>query len=108
MAGLGKSIGQRAAERVEDILAGHEPEPLLEKMAQGVRTVEPFINQCLAFIFSEAIPIHPPFSTELTHALAPIIHQRLKFIQFWNEHAQQPWARAGPPIQQPAIRIRSG
>ena len=35
----GKSMGERAAERVEEILAGHEPEPLPEDVAQGVRAV---------------------------------------------------------------------
>jgi trimethylamine--corrinoid protein Co-methyltransferase len=35
----GKSLGERAAERVEELLAEHEPEPLPGEVAQAVRAV---------------------------------------------------------------------
>jgi trimethylamine:corrinoid methyltransferase-like protein len=34
-----KSLGERAAERVEEILTEHEPEPLPEEVSQGVKAV---------------------------------------------------------------------
>jgi trimethylamine--corrinoid protein Co-methyltransferase len=35
----GKSLGERAAERVEELLAEHEPEPLPEEVAQRVKAI---------------------------------------------------------------------
>jgi trimethylamine--corrinoid protein Co-methyltransferase len=35
----GKSLGERAAERVEEILAEHEPEPLPDDVAQSLQAI---------------------------------------------------------------------
>ena len=35
----GKSLGERAAERVEEILAEHQPEPLPDDVAQAIKAI---------------------------------------------------------------------
>jgi len=47
--------------------------------------VEQFVDQLLALIFAQAVPVQAALGAERVHSPLPIVHQILKFVEPGDE-----------------------